>query len=137
MRDVALRLGAIGLGLLALAGCASGGVEDVEARLGQLVGVPEAELVRRLGVPQRVHDADGRRFLAYVEYWPAMPSPRYAAFGMGGWHRGGMGMGFGYSIPPSSEKFCEATFEVNAGRVAGFALRGTACGWSGWPPIQP
>jgi len=132
-----MRKAAIGLGLLALAGCATGGVAEVEARLGELVGVAEAELVRRVGVPQRVHEANDRRFLAYVEYWPGMPAPRFAAFGVGGWYHGGLGMGFGHSIPPAPERFCEATFEVNAGRVAGFQLRGTACGWSGWPAILP
>ena len=128
----------IGMLLLGLAGCATTGRQELEARLAGLVGASEAELVRRVGVPARVHEAEGRRFLAYVERWPDVAYAPWAGFGGGYWGRGGgFGMGYGFAAPQLIERYCEATFEVSGGRVAGFSLRGSSCGWSGFPVVQP
>jgi hypothetical protein len=129
-----MRMAVIGLALLALAGCGTGGRQELEARLGELVGVPEAELVRRAGVPARVHEADGRRFLAYVELWPDVAYMPWAGFGAGAFGRGGgIGMAHGFGSPQFIDRSCEVTFEMSAGRVAGFTMRGSSCGWSGFP----
>lgn len=128
----------IGLVLLALAGCGDPGREELEARLGELVGRSETELVRRMGVPARVVEAGGRRFLAYSQSWlDTAYVPGAAAAGFGGWGpRGGFGYGAGFGAPLLVERGCEATFEVADSRVAGFTLRGNACRWINWP-AQP
>jgi len=133
-----MRNAAIGLALMALAGCATGGRQDLEARLGEMVGVAEAELVRRVGVPARVHEAEGRRFLAYVEHWPDIAYMPWGGYGTRMYGRGGMfGMAVGGGSFQFIDRYCEATFEVADGVVSGFALRGSSCGWSGWPVILP
>ena len=135
-----MRMIVLAAAFLVLAGCATTGRPELEARLGELMGVPEAELVRRVGVPARVHDAEGRRFLAYVELWPDVAYMPWTSFGAGHFGRGGgmgIGMGYGFGSPQFIDRYCEATFEVSQGRVAGFALRGSSCGWSGWPVILP
>lgn len=127
----------IGLALLALAGCGDPGRDELEARLGEMVGGSEAELVRRMGVPARVVEAGGRRFLAYSQTWlDTAYTPGAAAMaGFGGWGpRGAFGYGFGFGAPLLVERGCEATFEVAGDRVAGFTLRGNACRWINWPP---
>lgn len=125
----------IGLALLALAGCGDPGREELEARLGEMVGGSEAELVRRMGVPARVVEAGGRRFLAYSQTWlDTAYMPGAAAAGFVGWGpRGPFGYGF---AGPLVQRGCEATFEVAGDRVAGFTLRGNACRWINWP-AQP
>jgi hypothetical protein len=133
-----MRNAAIGLALLALAGCGTDGWQETEARLGALVGVPEAELVRRVGVPARVHETEGRRFLAYVEHWQDLAYAPWGGFGTRMYGRGGVfGMGVGGGSFQYADRYCEATFEVAEGRVAGVILRGNACGWSGWPAVLP
>ena len=107
----------------ALAACAP--AFDRPAFLSTLVGQPEAEVVRRLGVPSRTYEAGGRKFLAYVERrTDATPGgPFFGGFGY-------FGSGFGYygAFPPQViERGCETTFEVAEGRVLTFALRGNSC----------
>jgi len=135
-----MRAMVVAVAFLVLAGCASSGRPELEARLGELMSIPEAELVRRVGVPARVHEAEGRRFLAYVELWPDVAYTPWTSIGIGHFGRGGgigMGMGSSFGSPQFIDRYCEATFEVAEGRVAGFALRGSSCGWSGWPVILP
>jgi len=130
----------VAVAVLMLAGCASSGRPELEARLGELMSIPEAELVRRVGVPARVHEAQGRRFLAYVELWPDVAYTPWTSIGIGHFGRGGgigMGMGSSFGSPQFIDRYCEATFEVAEGRVVGFAVRGSSCGWSGWPVILP
>lgn len=98
---------------------------DRAAFLAGFVGVPEAELVRRLGVPSRTYDADGRKFLAYAERRSTVYAggPVFGGFGY-------FGPGYGYyGAFPSRvvERECETTFELAAGRVASWSLRGNAC----------
>lgn len=98
---------------------------DRPAFLTTFVGQPEAEVVRRLGVPTRTFETGGRRFLAYaerrVDVVPAGPF-----FGGFGYFGGGYGY---YGAFPSQvvERGCETTFEVADGRVVTWSLRGNAC----------
>ena len=52
------------LPVLLLAACAP--VPTLTERLGGFVGLPEAELVARLGVPDRQAEVQGRRFVTYA-----------------------------------------------------------------------
>ena len=122
-----------------LAGCANHTQQDLEARLGTLIGAPEADLVRRMGVPSRSYETEGRKFLAYFEPWAdyaMVPGASFSGGMFGG--GGGLGVGYGYRhYPEMVNRFCETTFEVVRGRVASFTLRGSSCGWGGWPVIGP
>ncbi len=119
--------------LAALAGCAPS--FDRPAFLATLVGQPEAEVVRRLGVPSRTYEADGRKFLAYSERRSELigGGPFFGGFGSFGSGFGGSGFGgsgFGYSAAfPAEiiERDCETTLEVGGGRVLAWSLRGSAC----------
>ncbi len=104
--------------------CASQALQQREADAAIFVGQPEDELVRQNGVPTRVVEAGGRRFLAYedtrTQYARPIPSftPR--------WSR------FGHSMEVRPEEMviltCETTFEVAEGKVAAFRLHGNGCG---------
>ena len=110
--------------LVLLAGCTSYADQraEREAQLASFIGQPEADLVRALGVPSRQFDADGHRFLAYLDrrvdfvpgYSPFRPY-RY-------------GFGFAPGFPPQAiERSCETNFEIIAGKVFSYSLRGNAC----------
>jgi hypothetical protein len=111
--------------MLLLTGLLTGCVNQLavrEARLGQLVGQPEAVLVQQMGVPTRAYETGGVKYLAYLEQrLEVMPSfPSYGPYFMG-WYGGG--------FPPQVlDLRCETTFEVFGGTVRGFNLRGNACG---------
>jgi len=119
------------LGALALAACATSAGFD--ARMQRLVGMNEGDLVQVLGVPEADFTTpDGRRFLQYERLGIRSPQPAPTiGFGVGGvgWRGGtGTGVGFGtawpvYAPPPE----CRVTFEIRAGRVAGFTRAGTGC----------
>ena len=110
--------------LVLLSGCVSPAEMRAErdAQLGSFIGQSESDLVRALGVPSRQFEADGHRFLAYVtrrvELVPGtMPLLPYR-------------YGFGYATgfgPQAIERSCETTFEIVAGKVFSFSLRGNAC----------
>lgn len=111
-----------------LAGCAP--AFDRPAFLATLVGQPEAEVVRRLGVPSRTYEADGRKFLAYSERRSELigGGPFFGGFGAFGSGFGGPGFGYSAAFPTQViERDCETTFEVGAGRVLAWSLRGNAC----------
>lgn len=119
------QLFAVLLAAVLVTGCANQAQETVRSRLGALVGAPEQDLARRLGEPTRVYEADGRKFVAYYKYWPdfvygfrPIDAPVYGASNL-------------------IDRFCETTFLVAQGRVAGFTLRGSSCGWGGYPVIAP
>ena len=111
--------------LLSIVGCAPG--FDRRVYLSTLIGQPETELVRQLGVPTRTYDAGGRRFVAYDER-------RAEIFGGGPFFGGGFGyFGAGYGLYgafPAQvvERGCETTFELAEGRVLSWSLRGNSCG---------
>lgn len=101
------------------------------------VGRGEGELVATLGVPDRVHEVEGRRFLAYdLRYLAAEPAP-FVSFGFGtysggGWRGGGTGFGLGFGVPlvggPPPIAPCTTSYEVRNGQVVGVTLAGPACG---------
>lgn len=103
-----------------LAGCAP--AFDRPAFLATFVGQPEDELVRRLGVPSRTFEANGRKFLAYAERRSEI-IPVGAGFGGYGY----FGPSFGYIPSEVIDRSCETTFEVANGRVLTWLLRGNAC----------
>ena len=111
--------------LLVLTGLMAGCGDQLAARqayLGQFVGQPEGVVVQRMGVPSRNYETGGVKYLAYNEHRidivPTFPS--YSPF-FTGWYGGG--------FPPQViELQCETTFEVAAGIVKAFTLRGNACG---------
>jgi len=106
----------------ALAGCAP--AFNRPAFLATFVGQPEDEVVRRLGVPSRTFEANGRKFLAYSEHRTDVTSVGLG-LGFGGFD--GFGTGFGYSPAQVTDRGCETTFEVANGRVVTWSLRGNAC----------
>ena len=111
--------------LLCLAAAACGTGPDRRVVLSALVGQPETEVVRQLGVPSRSYETGGRKFIAYDErrtdLIPAAPF-------IGGFGYLGYGYG-GFAFPPQViDRGCETTLEVAGGRVVSWSLRGNACG---------
>ncbi len=110
-----------------LAGCVDSARVGQEARLHTLVGGSEQDLVRRMGAaPSQVNEQRGLRYLSWMHYWPeqspgAMAVAPSRAPGDAG----------------ASTRFCETTFAVEQGRVAGYSLRGDSCGWGGYPRVAP
>ncbi|WP_439594532.1 hypothetical protein [Falsiroseomonas sp.] len=110
------------LALAALAACAQG--PTLDQRLSTFVGRGEADLVAALGVPVRVHEAEGRRFLQFEQRHSLMVAPPY------GPPYGPWGPRFGYWAPPPAyvQASCELTFALRDQRVESFSYRGEACG---------
>ena len=110
--------------LVMLAGCAQG--PSLQQRLGSFVGLPEGDLVAALGVPTRIHEADGRRFLQYEERRTvALPSsPIMSPYGYGRF-----GPRYGYWPQPQGYAVtsCDVTFSLREGRVESFTARGNGC----------
>lgn len=103
---------------------------------GAWIGRSEAELVGALGVPTRLHEAAGSRFLAYDDSGGAsqpaiMPS---IGFGVGrasgGWgSAAGFGTGIGLSFGPFAQPApCTTSYEVRDGRVVNALRQGPGCG---------
>lgn len=110
--------------VLLLAACSVG--PSRRDYLNTLVGQPEAEAIRQLGVPSRAYESGGHKYLAFLDqrrdYIPGSPF-----FFGGGFY--GPGYGFGGVFPPEViDRVCETTLDVVGGRVAGWTLRGNACG---------
>ncbi|WP_207539177.1 hypothetical protein [Sabulicella rubraurantiaca] len=105
------------LALLLLAGCAGPSFQDT---LAGMIGLPEAEMVARLGVPQRTAEVQGRRFATYEttrdELVPAGP---YL------WR---------FPVDAVRRTHCEVTFEVTGGTVRAASHRGDGC-WGGFGPM--
>ena len=113
---------------LVLAAC--GPRFDRPAFLNSLVGAPEVEVIRVLGVPSRTYQTDGHKFLSYIEQ-RADYIPGGAFFGGygGGFYGPRFGYGYGGGFPPSLiQRECETTIDVVNGRMATWSLRGNACG---------
>jgi hypothetical protein len=107
-----------------LSGCVTSGIAQRTAELVTYVGVSEADLVRALGVPTRTYETGGKRFLAYTERRLDVIPGGYGGFGYGY----GYGRYYGGGFPADVvERFCETTFELDAGKVTRFTLRGNAC----------
>jgi hypothetical protein len=109
-----------------LAGCATPAPQDQQAAPARLVGQSEADLVRQLGVPTRAYDADGHRFLAYLQRRvDVSPGTGPWAPFWGRWGGGSYGPDVG---PEVVDYICETTFEIAGGKVQSFQRRGNACG---------
>ncbi len=117
---------------LAIAGCAYPSPQHVQA-LNALVGKSETDLIRTYGVPNRTYDSGGHKFLAYsrnrIETIPGEPGFGPWGFGYGGGYGwGGYGWGGYGGFPPEVvQRDCETTFELAAGIVKTWSLRGNAC----------
>jgi hypothetical protein len=109
---------------LLLSGCVAAGPSEREIFLGQLIGRPEADAVRQLGVPSRSFESGGKRFLAYNES-RIDTVPVLAGFGRYGRPYYGYYGGF---APEVIQRVCETTVEIADGKVASFTLRGNSCG---------
>jgi hypothetical protein len=110
-------------GLALLAGCAYPNPQHVAA-LNALVGKSETDLVRAYGAPNRTYVTGGSKFLTYsvsrIESYPD-------GWGWGGgWHRGWGGWGGGWG-PDIETRDCNTTFELKAGVVQSWSIRGNAC----------
>jgi hypothetical protein len=102
------------------------------------VGRSEADLVSNLGVPDRVFETQGRRFLAYdargTSGGPVVTPSIGLGFGSfsGGFGRGtGIGLGTGLSFGSGSYgagRGCGASYEVREGQVVGITRQGPGCG---------
>ena len=133
MHGVSRSAGAL-LGFLALAACAETGSADFDRRMATFVSGSEGQLVSTLGVPERVYEADGRRFLQY-SFAGQSSSPTVSpgiGIGIGGgrWGSGvgvGTGIGFGFGGGGYQPEPCIATFEVRNERVLDFQRQGTGC----------
>ena len=107
-----------------LTGCASETMRQREAEAASFIGRSEEELVREVGVPSRIAEIAGKRFLAYEEQETRYrrPIPSFTRR----WSR------FGPATEVRPEELvvdtCETTFEVAGGRVTSFKLRGGGCG---------
>ena len=107
--------------LALLAACADVGRGELEAKLQGLVGLGEPELIRRMGgVPTRVVEQDSTRYLSWVLLWPRQA-----------------GGSVSRAEAEAEGRFCETTFALEQGRVAGYGLRGERCGQDGWPRLAP
>lgn len=99
------------------------------------VGRSEAELVSTLGVPSRVHEIEGRRFLAYEGSGAAHPvvTPSIG-IGIGtfsGRWGGGTAIGSGAGVsfgPFGSQGPCTTSYEVQDGRIVSATRQGAGCG---------
>jgi len=105
--------------LLLLAGCATG--PTLDQRLATLIGQNEGDVVAALGVPVRVHEADGRRFLEFerTRTIGVPSSPFYHGYGF----RGGYVPGPSYAVVQ-----CSITFVLRNDRAESFSYRGEGCG---------
>lgn len=98
------------LAVFLLAGCATSA--GFESRMAAYVGRSEGDLVASLGVPARIYQTEGRRFLQYERR-------RVVAESAGRW-----GWAGSYGVETLN---CSVTFEIEAGRVDGFTSRGNDC----------
>ena len=94
------------LAMAAMTGCAPR--VPPQAVLDALVGQPESEAIRVLGIPDRTLSANGHQFLGYDVFGPYWS----------GWY-----------LQPNYPvlRRCQATLDVVGGRVASWALHGDAC----------
>lgn len=115
------------LSVLAVAACTNYTAERATF-LNSLVGQNEAALVQRLGVPGRVFETGGHRFIAYS-------TQRTTVYGGGGFGVGGFGYGRGFGGFGAFDTFpteviprvCETTFDLVGGTIQSWALHGNGC----------
>jgi hypothetical protein len=109
----------VGVALAAVcAGCAPQGPSKLDVKLASMVGESETDVVRQFGVPMRTIETGGHRFIAYFE------SRQQLVPGVGPWGP----PWWGWSGSAVITRSCEVTFEIDAGKVKGYSLRGDGCG---------
>ena len=116
----------LGAALLCATGCAAR--DDTRARLDHLIGQPESLVRKVMGLPTTSFRADGRTYLDYIERDPES----FAGYDMlGGYGRWGT-LGYrriGFEAKPELyERGCDTRIEIESGHMAGYTLRGNACG---------
>jgi hypothetical protein len=96
------------LGALALSGCGSAALDQRRAALSALIGRPEAEAVRALGVPETSYPLGDAKVLVWgqSETWRVPGAP-----GIPGW----------------ATFRCTTSVVVRRGLVSSFDLRGNGC----------
>lgn len=125
-------------GLALLAGCAYPNPRHV-AELKTMVGKSEADLVRAQGVPSKTYETGSAKFLSYrmnridvIGDGGFYPGFGDGGFGYGGGYGGfgggygGFGYGGGFG-PDITQRDCDTTFELKAGIVQSWSLRGNDC----------
>jgi hypothetical protein len=117
----------LALTAMLLTGCGIFAGPDRKAQLDQLIGKPETDVIRAMGVPNRTIQAEGRQFLAYTDHqWDTFAGydmfSGYGRYGTLGYRRQGF-----EADPSLYERYCETTFEIVDNKVASYTLRGTAC----------
>lgn len=119
----AMRRAAVMALLLLTAACAQG--PSLQQQLSTFIGRGEADLVAQLGVPVRIHEAEGRRFLQYEQ----RRTVAVAEPGLYRPHFGPWGPRWAYAPPPPSFAVvgCDITFALRDGRVESFSFRGQGC----------
>jgi hypothetical protein len=132
-----LTISRFSLGFLLLAACASNGNEVLDRRMASYIGQPEVRLVEGLGVPLRVYEAEGRRFLEYDFSGTSAPASSGLSFGLGaggfsgGRYGRGVGTGLGIGFPLGGSSYeaipCPVTFEIRNGQVLDFRRQGETC----------
>ncbi len=116
------------LALLFLAGCAALPPDPV---LANPVGLSEAELVARLGVPLGSYEVEARRFLTYERMGSAPAVTPSIGLGIGGfgggWGSGtAVGTGLGLTFGGRAAT-CLTTYELRGGSVVGLTRQGQGC----------
>ena len=113
---------------VSLAGCVTPGAQRA-TYLNTLVGHPELDLVRAMGVPSRTFETSGIKYFAYKESRIETLPGTWGGGGYGGWgwHGYGWGGGWGGFPPEVVKRDCETTFELTGGVVKSWTLRGNDC----------
>lgn len=117
------------IALLSASACTIG--PSLQSRMASYTGATEAQLVQKLGVPDKQITVGGVQYLAYDEHHVDI-SPGFGGFGgvygspFGGPFYGGPFIDAG--IPPTIiERGCETTFMLHDNKVVNFTLRGNDC----------
>ena len=104
-----------------IAGCATTG--PYERSLDAWKGHPDAELIKALGAPAETFESDGHTFLVYLSStivpFSYMPNTQ------------------GMHADETKSRFCTTVFDVTAGVVVGWALKGNDCAREPLTPGAP
>lgn len=113
--------------LVALTGCAGPNRANFESDLATWTGRSEVDLLRAWGVPQRSHEVGDRKFVTFMQAISmTMPGvePTYVANTYG---RTTYVNSYGGMPAQNLRFYCETTFEIADGKVAGSRWQGNNC----------